>query len=70
VIKGERRRTKHRYREAIKGITKPAIRRLACRGGVKCISELIYEDSRNILKKFLKTVIKVCNVATMIITQI
>ncbi|CAJ0914620.1 14366_t:CDS:2 [Entrophospora sp. SA101] len=41
---GERRRTKRRYREAIKGITKPAIRRLA--------------HSRNILKKFLKTVIK------------
>ncbi|CAJ0765782.1 15433_t:CDS:2 [Entrophospora sp. SA101] len=29
---GERRRTKRRYREAIKGITKPAIRRLARRG--------------------------------------
>nr|CAG8659456.1 10646_t:CDS:2 [Entrophospora candida] len=54
---GERRRTKRHYREAIKGITKPAIRRLA-HGGVKCISELIYEDSCNILKKFLKTVIK------------
>ncbi|WMV40114.1 hypothetical protein MTR67_033499 [Solanum verrucosum] len=34
----------------IQGITKPAIRRLACRGGVKCISGLIYEETRGVLK--------------------
>ena len=33
-----------------KGITKPAIRRLARRGGVKRISGLIYEETRGVLK--------------------
>ena len=35
--------------EPILGITKPAIRRLNRRGGVKRISGLIYEEARNIL---------------------
>ena len=36
------------------GITKPAIRRLARRGGVKRISGLIYEETRGVLKVFLE----------------
>ena len=39
------------------GITKPAIRRLARRGGVKRISGLIYEETRGVLKVFLENVI-------------
>ena len=39
-------------RDNIQGITKPAIRRLARRGGVKRISALIYEETRGVLKKF------------------
>ena len=38
------------------GITKPAIRRLARRGGVKRISGLIYEETRAVLKVFLENV--------------
>jgi hypothetical protein len=34
----------------VAGITKPAIRRLARRGGVKRISGLIYEETRGVLK--------------------
>ncbi|KYB24697.1 Histone H4-like protein [Tribolium castaneum] len=41
-----------------KGITKPAIRRLARRGGVKRISGLIYEETRGVLKVFLENVIR------------
>jgi histone H3/H4 len=41
-----------------KGITKPAIRRLARRGGVKRISGLIYEEARVTLKLFLENIIK------------
>ena len=37
-------------RDSILGITKPAIRRLARRGGVKRISGLIYEETRGVLK--------------------
>ena len=33
------------------GITKPAIRRLARRGGVKRISGLIYEETRGVLDR-------------------
>ncbi len=37
---------------------KPAIRRLARRGGVKRISGLIYEETRGVLKVFLENVIR------------
>ena len=40
----------------VSGITKPAIRRLARRGGVKRISGLIYEETRGVLKVFLENV--------------
>ena len=42
----------------LEGITKPAIRRLARRGGVKRISGLIYEETRGVLKVFLEGVIR------------
>jgi histone H4 len=41
---------------SLSGITKPAIRRLARRGGVKRISGLIYEETRGVLKIFLENV--------------
>ena len=45
-------------RDNIQGVTKPAIRRLARRGGVKRISGLIYEETRGVLKVFLENVIR------------
>jgi histone H3/H4 len=45
-------------RDNIYGITKPAIRRLARRGGVKRLSGLIYEETRNVLKAFLENLIR------------
>ncbi len=39
------------------GVTKPAIRRLARRGGVKRISGLIYEETRGVLKTFIEKVV-------------
>jgi histone H3/H4 len=45
-------------KDNIKGITKPAIRRLARRGGVKRISGLIYEEAREVMKVFLNDIIK------------
>ncbi|CAG8610459.1 16935_t:CDS:2 [Gigaspora rosea] len=42
----------------IRGITKPAIRRLARRGGVKRISADIYENARSALKDFLTDVLR------------
>ena len=39
-------------------ITKPAIRRLARRGGVKRISHQIYEETRNVLRGFLENVVR------------
>ncbi|KAG5568115.1 hypothetical protein H5410_064870 [Solanum commersonii] len=46
-------------------ITKPAIRRLARRGGVKRISGLIYEETRGVLKIFLENVIRDSQVFTL-----
>ena len=45
-------------RDGIDGITKPAIRRLARRGGVKRLSSFIYDDSRQVLKGFLENVVR------------
>ena len=42
----------------ISGITKPSIRRLARRGGVKRISGLIYEEARSNLRIFLEDIIR------------
>ena len=55
---GGKRHTKKAHKPSIEGITKPAIRRLARRGGVKRISSYIYEDTRAVLKSFLENVIK------------
>ena len=43
--KGGAKRHRKILRDNIQGITKPAIRRLARRGGVKRISAMIYEES-------------------------
>ncbi|EZG66779.1 histone H4 [Gregarina niphandrodes] len=45
-------------RDNIQGITKPAIRRLARRGGVKRISAAIYEEVRTVLRGFLEAVVR------------
>ena len=55
--KGGAKRHRKVLRDNIQGITKPAIRRLARRGGVKRISGLIYEEPRGVLKVFLENVI-------------
>ncbi|XP_077231012.1 uncharacterized protein LOC143864103 [Tasmannia lanceolata] len=45
-------------RDNIQGITKPAIRQLARKGGVKRMSGLVYEETMVVLKIFLKNVIR------------
>ena len=50
--------SKKSLKETILGITKPAIRRLARRGGVKRISALIYDEARQVLKTFLESVVR------------
>lgn len=42
----------------IKGITKPAIRRLARRGGVKRISGKVYDETRKVLRTFLNSAVR------------
>ncbi|KAK0960968.1 Histone H4 [Friedmanniomyces endolithicus] len=55
---GGAKRHRKILRDNIQGITKPAIRRLARRGGVKRISAMIYEETRGVLKTFLEGVIR------------
>ena len=52
------KRFKKNSKEVILGITKPAIRRLARRGGVKRISALIYDETRSVLRSFLEQVVR------------
>jgi histone H4 len=56
--KGGAKRHRKVLRDNIQGNSKPAIRRLARRGGVKRISGLIYEETRGVLKSFLKNLIR------------
>jgi histone H4 len=57
---GKKVASRHRIflQSPIQCITKPAIRRLARRGGVKRISGLIYQETRGVLKVFLEHVIR------------
>ena len=55
---GGAKRVRKNAKEVILGITKPAIRRLARRGGVKRISALIYEETRTVLRGFLENVVR------------
>jgi len=52
-----KQRHKKVINDPLTGITKPAIRRLARRGGVKRISGLMYEETRQVLKRFMQTVL-------------
>ena len=45
-------------KNVILGITKPAIRRLARRGGVKRLSATVYDEARAVLHAFLENVIR------------
>ena len=51
-------RHKKKQTDHIHGITKPAIRRLARRAGVKRISGLMYDEMRSVIKRFLEAVIR------------
>ncbi|KZF19334.1 histone-fold-containing protein [Xylona heveae TC161] len=54
------RRHRKLLKDTIMGITRPDIRRLARRGGVKRISAAIYDETRAALKKYLKDILKDC----------
>ncbi len=58
IAKGGAKRHRKVLKRTIYGITKPSIRRLARRGGVKRISGFVYEETRGVLKVFLECVIR------------
>ncbi|KAI5868415.1 histone-fold-containing protein [Durotheca rogersii] len=58
--KGGIKRHRKILRDNIQGITKPSIRRLARRGGVKRISASIYDEVRSALKGRLEEIIRDC----------
>lgn len=51
-------RARRRAKDTLEGVTKPAIKRLARRGGVKRLSGLCYDQTRFALRSFLETLIK------------
>ncbi len=55
--KGGAKRFRKGAAGTLQGITKPAIRRLARRGGVKRISGTIYSEARGVLRTFLENVV-------------
>ena len=56
--KGGAKRHRRVLRDNIQGITKPAIRRLARRGGVKRISGIMHYEVQGVLKVFLEDIIR------------
>jgi len=54
------KRQKKLLKDNVHGITKPDIRRLARRGGVKRISGMIYEETRAVLKAHLEKILADC----------
>jgi len=52
--------TRHKkiLRNNIQGVTKPAIRRLARRAGIKRLSGLVYDETRVVLKSFVERILK------------
>ncbi|KAF5554514.1 histone H4 [Fusarium mexicanum] len=54
------RRHRKILRDSITGVTKPAIRRLARRGGVKRISAGTYDEVRAALKARLEQILQMC----------
>lgn len=56
--KGGAKRHRKILRNNIEGVTKPAIRRLARRGGVKRINAGVYGETRVQLRTFLETIIR------------
>lgn len=61
--KGHAHLNKMRYKKVfrgnLEGISRPSIRRMARRGGVKRLSGVIYEEVRTVLKNWLDDVIRV-----------
>ncbi|KAJ6462763.1 histone H4 [Mycena vitilis] len=53
----QRQRQRRQPRATIYGITRPALRRLARRGGVKRLARPTYDDMRGALRIFLRGVI-------------
>ncbi|TLD16789.1 uncharacterized protein PgNI_01781 [Pyricularia grisea] len=47
-------------RDTIQGITKGDIRRLARRGGVKRLAGMIYDETREAMKKYLERILRDC----------
>lgn len=63
ITKGKKATPRRRHRPSvlrdnIQGITKPAIRRMARRGGVKRLSGLVYEETRAVTKDFLEKLLR------------
>ena len=52
------RHTRKVLRNTMQGLTRRAIRRLARRGGVKRITNIVYEETRGVLKASLKSVVE------------
>ena len=53
-----RRGPRQGVEERLEGISKPSIRRLARRGGVKRISGLVYAETRGVLRAFLENTLR------------
>lgn len=56
--KGGAKRHRKKTNNAVKGITRLDIRRLARKGGCKRIDGLVYDATRDVLKEFLRAVLK------------
>jgi histone H3/H4 len=58
MMRGGAKRHRKVLRDNIQGVTKPAIKRLCRRAGVKRVSGLIYEESRGVIKVYMENLMR------------
>jgi histone H4 len=56
--KSASKRLKKVVKDSVRGVTQPAIRRLARRAGIKRISGLLYDEVRGVLKSFVESIVR------------
>ncbi len=56
--KGTSKRLKKVVKDSVRGVTQPAIRRLARRAGIKRVSGLLYTEVRGVLRSFVENVVR------------
>jgi len=57
-LRAAQKKRRRVLRDSIQGISRPAIKRMARRGGVKRLSSAVHEEMRNLIKAFTESIVR------------